>query len=132
MKRLTVFLTLLALTLTVSAASYLISTTVVGNTSRVASRLVSARPCSLYAVMGYNAQTNSQFVYVFESKVAPTNGQAGRLGPFPVGAAQYYSIDLSAYGAYLDAVYVGVSTSDLLYTNSATNCTIQAIIAGGQ
>lgn len=115
-----------------TAASVWTATKVVGNTTRVASRLVASNPAKLFAVMGYNAQTNSQFVYVFESATAPTNGQSGRLGPFAVGATQYYSIDLGAYGADLDAIYVGISTSDLYYTNSATNGTIQAIIAPNQ
>ncbi len=132
MKRLTILIALLTVTITVTAASIITATTVVGNTSVVASRLISSKPCKLFAVMGFNAATNSQYVFIFESKVAPTNGQSGRLGPFPVGAAQFYSIDLSAYGADLDAVYVGMSTNNVLYTNCPTNCTIQAIIAGNQ
>ncbi len=128
-----ILITLFALvTITVTAASIWTATKVVGDTSRVASRLIWSKPAKLFAVMGYNAQTNSQFVYVFASATAPTNGQSGRLGPFPVGAAQYYSIDLSAYGADLDAIYIGISTSDLYFTNSATNGTIQAIIVPNQ
>ncbi len=119
-------------TITVTAASIWTATKVVGDTSRVASRLIWSKPAKLFAVMGYNAQTNSQFVFIFESGSTPTNGQAGKLGPFPIGAAQGYYVDLSAYGADLDAITVGISTSDTTFTNSATNCTIQAIIVPNQ
>jgi hypothetical protein len=110
-------------------AAALIATRTIGDTSRVASRVISTTPCKLFAVTGYNSFGSTQYVFVFESGAVPTNGQAGKLGPFPVAAGQWYSVDLSAYGADLDAVTVGVSTSDSTFTNSATNCTIQAVIA---
>ncbi len=130
MKRLTVLLLLLCATLTVTAVSITTASRPVGNTQRVASRIVSTSPCKLNAVMGYNGATNTQWLFVFEAKAAPTNGTWGRFGPFPIGATQFYSVDLSAYGADLDCVTVGVSTTDTTFTTAATNsATIQALIS---
>lgn len=112
----------------VVAVAQFIPTQVIGDTTSVASRVVSTRPCKLWSVTGYNGHSSTQYLFIFDTGTTPTNGQAGKLGPFPVGASQFYSVDLSAYGATLDAVTIGVSTVANLFTNSATNSTIQAII----
>jgi hypothetical protein len=112
----------------VATASDLIATRAIGTTGLVASRVVSKVPCKLYAAMGYNASVSTQYLFVFESGLTPTNGQSGKLGPFPVSGNQFYSVDLSTYGADLDAVTIGVSTTDNVFTNCSTNVTIQAIL----
>lgn len=125
----TKFLTLTLLLVAFVAMAQFIPTRTIGNTSTVASRVISTGPCKLFSVTGFNGHSATQYLFVFEIGVAPTNGQAGRLGPFPVGAGQFYSVDLSAYGCDLDAVTVGMSTTSNLFTNSATNSTIQGIIS---
>lgn len=115
------------------AAPILTPTKIIGNTTSTAARVVWSSPCKLFCVLGYNAATNTQYVFVFESKAAPTNSTNGRLGPFPVGASSYYSLDLSAYGADMDCVTVGISSTATTFTLAPTNTsTIQAIISQNQ
>jgi len=121
------FLTLLLTAVT--ALAQFAQTETKGDDTRVASRIITTKPCKLWAAFGYNGNTNTQYIYVFESGVAPTNGQSCKFGPFPVGADQFYSIDLSFYGAVFTNLTIGISTTANLYTNSATNCTIQAIFS---
>lgn len=120
----------LALLLTaVTAIAQFAQTETKGDSTRVASLVVTTKPCKLWSACGYNGHTSTQYVYIFESGVTPTNGQSCKLGPFPVGADQFYSIDLSSYGSTLTNLTIGISTVANLYTNSATNCTIQAIFS---
>ncbi len=126
-KFLTISLFLVAI---VAFAASTISTRLIGDTLLVKSRVVSGRSCKLYAVCGYNASASTQYMLVFETNALPADGTFAKLGPFPVLTGQFYSIDLSTYGADMDYVTVAASsTTNYLTLTSGTNVTIQAIIS---
>ena len=102
-------------------------TAVIGDTSLTNSLVASKAPCKLFAVTGYNSGPD-QFITVFQTNAVPADGVKGKLGPFPVGSGQFYSIDLSAYGADLDAVTICNSTTAETLTKGSADCSIQAVI----
>lgn len=124
-----ILLVLLCLSAVTAFASSLIDVRAIGTTALTNYRVISTTPCKVFTVMGYNSFTAQQYVFLFEAAAAPTNGQAGRFGPFPVGSDQFYSVDLSAYGADVDKLTVGISTTSNTFTLGSSNCSIQGIIA---
>lgn len=123
-----VTVTLLALLLTARAGNGLGPNRVWGNGFFTNGLVVSGIPCRLYAATGYNSTSTNVFLMIFETNTAPAAATVPKLGPFPVGAGQFYSIDFSAYGADLDKVYVSMSTTSNGFTQAGTNFTFQAIV----
>lgn len=115
--------------MTCMVSAELPSTRTYGNTSYVPYRVISKGPVKLYAIIGYN-NGPAQFVMIFnKTNAPPTNGMTGVFS-FPVAASNYFSFDLSYYGANLDAVVVCNSTTAQTNTLGSTNCTFQGIVGG--
>lgn len=104
-------------------------TRVIGNGFYTNGIVVSQTPLKLYAVTGYNSTASTAYLMVFETNAVPANGSICRLGPFPVGAGQWYSVDMSFYGADLDKCWVGMSSTAQSLTLAGTNFTFQGITA---
>ena len=109
------------------AGAALIPNQVIGDTSYVNARVISIQPATLYAVTGYNNTGSNIWIIVCETNAVPASGN-GKLGPFLVSPNQFYSIDLSAYGATLNGITVVGSTATNTIALCGTNITIQGII----
>ena len=105
------------------------ATRTVGNGQFTNSLIVSSIPCKLYGVCGYNSTATNEFLMIFETNAVPANGTVCRIGPFPVGANQFFSVDFSFYGSDLDKCLVAMSTTSNSLTLAGTNFTIQGIVA---
>lgn len=124
-KRLLIIVSCLLVTLT--AWALIPANLVVGDSRHVQSLVASASPCKLYAVTGYNSGP-AQYLLIFQAGYTPTNLEVAKFS-FPIAAASYFSVDLSYYGADLDAASICNSTTDSTNTLGSVNCSFQAILA---
>lgn len=103
-----------------------VATRVTGDSTATNSFVASTKPQKVFLLTGYSATT--QYIMVFGTNTVPANGAKCNLGPFPVSAGQFYSIDFGYYGADLDAVTVCNSTTVNTLTIGAADCTFQAVV----
>ena len=118
---------LLFLLLSALGVSAQVPTKVVGDTTATNSFIATKRSnTKVFLLTGYTSV--SQYIMVFGTNAVPANGAKAQLGPFPVSAGQFYSIDFGAYGADLDGVTICNSTTANTLTIGAADTTFQAIL----
>jgi hypothetical protein len=109
------------------AGAQTVSTRVVGDTLATNSFIATTtKGTKVFLLTGYTA--TSQYIMVFSTNAVPANGVKAALGPFPVSAGQFYSIDFGNYGADLDGVVVCNSTTANTLTLGAADTTFQAVL----
>ena len=111
----------------VAAESQTVATRVVGDSTATNSFIATkTKGTKVFLLTGYSA--TSQYIMVFSTNAIPANGIKAALGPFPISAGQFYSIDFGAYGADLDGVVICNSTTANTLTIGAADTTFQAIL----
>ncbi len=78
----------------------------------------------LYNIAGYNSNTGSQFVHVFDN----TSSGANLVSTFTVDGADNFSIDFGALGIYMNTgILICNSTTAVTQTNGASDIFLTAV-----
>lgn len=102
-------------------------TRVVGDTTLVASRIVSTVPCKLVAITGYSDGT-AAFLLVCESATVPGNGASGRF-TIAILAAGNFSLNLENPVDLDNCTVVASSTADTVTAVAGNHQSIQGLLA---
>lgn len=99
-------------------------------TSLVASRVISTRPCKVYAIIVLNTSGATQYVQIHETTSLPANGVAPKIPSIPVAAGAVVMIDVGGnVGLDLDALTICNSSTAATKTIGAADCMISAVLA---
>lgn len=98
-------------------------------TSLVASRVLSTRPCKLYAVIVFNNSASTQYIQIHETTTLPANGVAPKIPSIPVAAGTTVMVDVGGQvGMDLDALTVCNSSTAATKTIGAADCMISVVL----
>lgn len=82
---------------------------------------------TLYQVYGYNGNAATRYIHIFNATSLPANGTAPTLAPFAVLAGQWFSLDLTPFGAYF-ATGIVVANSTTLATLTVGSADMSATV----
>lgn len=101
-----------------------------GGGGLVASRVISARPCKLLALIVYNDAAAQQYIQVHETAAVPADGEVPALPPIPVAGKGVVMFDFGPNGLDLDACSVCNSSTAATKTIGAADCAIVGVLHG--
>lgn len=96
----------------------------------VASRVISAGPCKLLALIVFNSNAAQQYIQVHEAAVLPADTEVPELPAMPVAAVGLTMLDFGPNGIDLDACVVCNSSTAATKTIGAADCAIVGVLHG--
>jgi hypothetical protein len=96
----------------------------------VASRVISAGPCKLLALLVLNTNAGQQYIQVHEKAALPADAEVPELPSIPVAAGPAIVMIDFGPGIDLDACVVCNSSTAAAKTIGAADCSIVGILAG--